>query len=68
MDSFTWPDVLIVFIPTIPGILAAYYGRHNAKYIETGNNKTLGKMVAEVHGEASTEATAYKTHSPEAEA
>jgi biopolymer transport protein ExbB/TolQ len=60
----TWPDVAFAFIPTVPGLLAAYYAYRATKALKTGNDKSVGEMVTEVHGVSSEEATPFRTHGP----
>lgn len=67
----TWPMVALALIAAIPGIIAAIAAvraardaRSNARSLVTGNEKTVGEMVTEVHGATSEEATTFGTHRP----
>lgn len=63
-EAVTWPAVALALIAAAPGLLAAYYSRDNHKQLMTTNDKTVGTMVSEVHGEASHEGTPFPTHGP----
>ena len=70
MGDPTWQAVTLsiglALIAAIPGIIAAYYSHANRRQLVTGNDKTVGEMVTDVHGAASIEQTSYDTHSPHA--
>lgn len=61
-DVVTWPAVALALVTGLPAIIAAYYGHKNAHSLRTGNDKTVGSMVTDVHGEASKQKTGYDTH------
>ncbi len=58
----TWAGVALALVTTLPAILAAVVGLLNRKQLKTGNNKTVGEMVTDVHGEASVQSTQFDTH------
>lgn len=60
-----WPDVFALLILSVPGIIAAVAGLRNGQKLRTGNDKTVGEMVAEGHAKLSDEETAFTTHRPE---
>lgn len=76
--DLTWPQVAYALIFAVPAIiaavgavLAAARGKANAQQLAsasrqlvTGNDKTVGEMVTEIHGEASNEGTSFPTHGP----
>jgi hypothetical protein len=57
-----WPGVIAALVITIPSIIAATFGFRNARSLKTGNEKTVGEMVTEVHGSESNQGTTYDTH------
>lgn len=59
--------LLTVLAAGLPSCVAAYYGHRNSAQLRTGNNKTVGEMVTEVHGADSIQSTAYNTHGREEE-
>lgn len=59
-----WPDVFALLIISIPGIIAAVASLRNGRELKTGNDKTVGEMVAEGHAKLSDEETAFTTHRP----
>ncbi len=68
-DMVTWPQVGLAAVTAVPACVAAYYGRRGSPpsrstshELVTGNNKTVGEMVTEIHGAASNERTQYDTH------
>lgn len=65
----TWPMVALALIAAVPGIIAAFaafksakFSQSNSRALVTGNDKTVGEMVTEVHGAVSEEATTFPTH------
>lgn len=58
----TWLGLLTVLAAGIPSCVAAYYGHKNGQQLRTGNDKTVGEMVTEVHGKDSMQATEFDTH------
>lgn len=63
-SAIGWPDVAIALIAGTPGIIAAFYGRHNAKQLVTGNGKTVGEIVTEANGKLSREDVEHGQHDP----
>ncbi len=61
-EHITWAGVAFTLVVSLPAIIAAYYGARNARSLKTGNAKTVGTMVTEVHGVTSEEATPFLTH------
>jgi len=65
----TWLGLATVVAAGVPGVFATYWSRRSSKQVDsvkadlvTGNDKTVGDMVTEVHGAASNEATTFETH------
>ena len=58
----TWPAVIVAIVTGLPAIIGAVAALRNGGQLKTGNEKTVGEMVTEVHGEASAQATPYQTH------
>lgn len=65
----TWLGLATVLGASIPAALAAFFsyraqrlGKQNAAQLVTGNDKTVGEMVTEVHGKESQQATTFETH------
>lgn len=54
--------LLTVLAAGIPSCVAAYYGHKNAVQLRTGNDKTVGAMLTEVHGKESMQDTDFETH------
>lgn len=59
---------------SVPSAFAAFFsyraqrlGKSNAQQLVTGNDKTVGEMLTEVHGKESLQDTDFDTH-PEPEA
>lgn len=56
-------------IPSTIAAIAAIVGSRGTRSIKhelvTGNNKTVGEMVTEVHGKDSLQNTDFETHFPE---
>lgn len=57
-----WPYAVSGVPSAVAAIVAAYFSRSNSRQLKTGNDKTVGEMVTDVHGEASHQATGYDTH------
>jgi hypothetical protein len=57
-----WSSIVAAVIISAPGMIAAWYGRDNKRSLKTGNDKTVGAMVTEVHGKESLEETEYQQH------
>ena len=71
-EAVTWPQVGLALVAALPGCVAAFYGRRSAVAassnrdgLATGNGKTVGAMVTEIHGSASREGTEYDAHDDE---
>lgn len=62
MSALTWPDVAYFLIVAAPGLIAAWFGAKNARALKTGNEKSVGQMLTEVHGQESEQSTPYETH------
>ena len=45
----TWAGVAYALIVTLPAIIAAVVGLLNRKQLKTGNGKTVGHLVEDVH-------------------
>lgn len=64
--SVSWQQVALAsiaaLIAAIPAIIAAWYGRTTKVQLKTGNDKTVGEMVTEVHGKESQQSTEFETH------
>lgn len=60
-DTVTWPVVVLALITGLPAILAAVLGLLNRKTLKTGNSKTLGEMVTEVHEQATDQGATHDT-------
>jgi hypothetical protein len=65
----SWPQVayaLIIGLPAIIGAVAAIFAARssaaNKHALVTGNDKTVGEMVTEVHGVAATNGVTYEQH------
>jgi hypothetical protein len=65
----TWPQVALALVAALPACVSAFYGRRSSvaaraasRKLTTGNEKTVGAMVTEIHGEASRQGTEYDTH------
>lgn len=65
----TWLGLATVIAAGVPGVLAAWWSRRSARsssevgrQLVTGNDKTVGEMVTEVHGKESEQATSFETH------
>ena len=65
----TWLGLATVLAASIPASIAAFYSyrsariaAENRKQLVTGNEKTVGEMVTEVHGKESERATDFQTH------
>lgn len=65
----TWLGLLTVIAAGFPSAVAAFFGWRSAKgasairhELVTGNDKTVGEMVTEVHGKESEQSTAFETH------
>ena len=61
-EHITWAGVIYTLIITVPAIISAYAGLRNRRALKTGNDKTPGEMITELHGEASKQQTEYDTH------
>lgn len=59
-----WPYALSGIPAAVASITAAYYGRQNRSSLKTGNEKSVGDMVTEIHGQDSQQSTPYDTHNP----
>jgi hypothetical protein len=66
----TWLGLLTVIAAGAPATLAAYWShrgakisKENGRQLVTGNDKTVGEMVTEVHGKESQQNTDFNTHS-----
>lgn len=67
----TWLGLATVLAAAVPSALAAIFSyraqrlsRANARQLVTGNDKTVGEMLAEVHGKESQQDTDFETHRP----
>ncbi len=65
----TWLGLATVLGAAVPSALAAFFsyratkiGKENAQQLVTGNDKTVGEMVTEVHGKESAQDTDFNTH------
>lgn len=65
----TWLNFAVVLASGVPAAVAAYFGYRSAQQgrkikqqLVTGNDKTVGEMVTEVHGKESAQETGYETH------
>lgn len=54
--------LLTVIAAGFPSMVAAYFGYKNRQELKTGNDKTVGEMLTEVHGKESMQATGFETH------
>lgn len=68
----TWLGLATVLGAAVPSAFAAYFsyraqrlGKSNAAQLVTGNDKTVGEMVTEVHGKESMQDTSFETHREE---
>lgn len=68
----TWLGLATVISASVPAALAAFFSYRSAKIgkgvssqLTTGNDKTVGEMVTEVHGHDSAQETPFDTHRPE---
>ena len=66
-------SILTVLAAGVPAAVAAYWSyRANRNTVAvktqlvTGNDKTVGEMVTEVHGKESVQATGFDTHRADA--
>lgn len=65
----TWLGLATVIAAGTPGAFAAYWGYRSSRgntairnELVTGNDKTVGEMVTEVHGKESAQQTEFDTH------
>lgn len=58
----SWPTVVLALIAAVPAIIAAVFAGLTKRELKTGNGKTVGEMVTEVHGKESTAATTFDAH------
>jgi hypothetical protein len=54
--------IVTVLAAGVPSAVAAYFGYRNGRALRTGNEKTVGEMVTEVHGKDSVQRTEFETH------
>lgn len=54
--------LVTVLAAGIPSAVAAYFGYKNGRQLRTGNDKTVGEMLTEVHGKESLQDTTFETH------
>ena len=47
--DITWPDVVYAFVPTVPGIVSAYFAYRARAELRTPTGKPVGELVAEAH-------------------
>lgn len=57
-----WASILAAVIISAPSLVTAWYGRQNHRSLKTGNDKSVGDMVTEIHGKESTQGTEFSTH------
>lgn len=54
--------LLTVLAAGLPSAFAAYYSHKSVRQLKTGNDKTVGEMLTEVHSKESVQAVEFQTH------